>query len=88
MQRDEAKEMMLNYYLFKHTMLSLYRKHDTYVRMLFIDFSLAFNTIMPLKLITELVTSASTPPSVTGYWTSHQKTPDPGPLKFFVKNNL
>ena len=34
-------------------------KRNTYVRMLFIDYSSAFNTIMPSKLITKLRTLAS-----------------------------
>ena len=37
-----------------HTALSHLDKRNTYVRMLFIDYSLAFNTIVPSKLITEL----------------------------------
>ena len=35
-----------------HTALSHLDLRDTYVRMLFIDYSSAFNTIMPLKLVT------------------------------------
>ena len=34
-----------------HTLLSHLDKRNTYVRMLFIDYSSAFNTTVPLKLI-------------------------------------
>ena len=37
-----------------HTALSHMDKRNTYVRMLFIDHSSAFNTIVPSKLITKL----------------------------------
>jgi gmma-aminobutyric acid receptor subunit gamma/cGMP-dependent protein kinase 2 len=37
-----------------HTALSHLGKRNTYVRMLFIDYSSAFNTIVPSKLITKL----------------------------------
>ena len=37
-----------------HTALSHLDKRNTYVRMLFIDYSSAFNTIVPSKLITML----------------------------------
>ena len=37
-----------------HTALSHLDKRNTYVRMLFIDYSSAFNTIVPSKLIIEL----------------------------------
>jgi hypothetical protein len=37
-----------------HTALSHLNKRNTYVRMLFIDYSSAFNTVMPSKLITKL----------------------------------
>jgi hypothetical protein len=37
-----------------HTALSHLDKNNTYVRMLFIDYSSAFNTIVPSKLITKL----------------------------------
>jgi hypothetical protein len=37
-----------------HTALSHLDKRNTYVRMLFIDYSSAFNTIVPSKLITKL----------------------------------
>ncbi|KAK3522529.1 hypothetical protein QTP86_019102 [Hemibagrus guttatus] len=43
---------------------------DTYVRMLFIDFSSAFNTIIPQHLIENLSLLGPTPPSATGSWTS------------------
>ena len=39
-----------------HTALSHLDKMNTYVRMLFIDYSSAFNTIVPSKLITKLRT--------------------------------
>ena len=39
-----------------HTALSHLDKRNTYVRMLFIDNSSAFNTIVPMKLITKLRT--------------------------------
>jgi hypothetical protein len=39
-----------------HTALSHLDKRDTFVRMLFIDYSSVFNTIVPTKLITELRT--------------------------------
>ena len=39
-----------------HTALSHLEKRNTYVRMLFIDNSSAFNTIVPSKLITKLMT--------------------------------
>ena len=38
----------------RHTALSHLDKRNTYVRMLFIDYSLAFNTIVPSKLINKL----------------------------------
>ncbi|KAK3522295.1 hypothetical protein QTP86_001904 [Hemibagrus guttatus] len=43
---------------------------DTYVRMLFLDFSSAFNTIIPQHLIEKLSLLGLTPPSATGSWTS------------------
>jgi hypothetical protein len=39
-----------------HSALSHLDKRNTYVRMLFIDYSLTFNTIVPPKLITKLRT--------------------------------
>ena len=39
-----------------HTALSHLDKRNTYVRMLFIDYNSAFNTIVPSKLITKLRT--------------------------------
>jgi hypothetical protein len=39
-----------------HTTLSHLDKRNTYVRMLFIDYSSEFNTIVPSKLITNLRT--------------------------------
>ena len=54
-----------------HTDLSHLDKRNTYVRMLFIDFSSAFNTIVPSKLITKLRTlGLNTKHSATGSWTS------------------
>ena len=43
-------------YIALHTALSHLDKRNTYVRMLFIDYSSAFNTIVPSKLITKLRT--------------------------------
>ncbi|TWW53895.1 hypothetical protein D4764_0015580, partial [Takifugu flavidus] len=37
-----------------HSVLSHLDNKDTYARMLFIDFSSAFNTVIPSKLITKL----------------------------------
>ena len=39
-----------------HTALSHLDKRNTYVRMLFIDYSSAFNTLVPTKVITKLRT--------------------------------
>ena len=39
-----------------HTVLSHLDNRNTYVRMLFIDYRSAFNTIVPIKLITKLRT--------------------------------
>jgi hypothetical protein len=39
-----------------HTALSHLDKRNTYMRMLFIDYSSGFNTIVPSKLITKLMT--------------------------------
>ena len=39
-----------------HTALSHLDKRNTYVRMLFIDYSSAFNTIVPSKLVTKIRT--------------------------------
>jgi hypothetical protein len=52
-----------------HTALSHLDKRNSYVRMLFIDYSSACNIIVPSKLITKLRTWDLTPPSATGYWT-------------------
>jgi hypothetical protein len=43
-----------------HTALSHLDKRNTYVRMLFIDYSSAFNTIAPSKLITKLTLGLNT----------------------------
>jgi hypothetical protein len=40
----------------RHTVLSHLDKGNTYVRMLFIDYISAFNTIVPSKLINKLTT--------------------------------
>ena len=48
-----------------HTAIFHFDERNTYVRMLFIDYNLAFNTIVPSKLNTMLRT-----PSATGSWTS------------------
>lgn len=40
--------------LTSHTALSHLDKGNTYVRMLFIDYSSAFNTIVPAKLVLKL----------------------------------
>ena len=47
---DDANSITL------HTALSHLDKRNTYVRMLFIDYSSAFNTIVPIKLISKLRT--------------------------------
>jgi hypothetical protein len=49
-------------------------KRNTYVRMLFIDYSSAFNTIVHAKLIHKLRTLA-TPPPATVSWTSRWAAP-------------
>jgi hypothetical protein len=49
-----------------HTALSHLDKRNTYVRMLFIDYSTVFNTIVPTQLITKLRTLGLTPSSATG----------------------
>jgi hypothetical protein len=47
------------------------KEHLQYVRMLLIDYSSAFNSIEPKKLITKLRTlGLESPPSATGSWTS------------------
>ncbi|XP_052359740.1 uncharacterized protein LOC127919950 [Oncorhynchus keta] len=53
-----------------HTALSHLDKRNTYVGMLFIDYSSAFNTIVPSKLVLKLETLGLDPPCATGYWTS------------------
>ena len=52
-----------------HTALSYLDKRNTYVRMLFVDYSSAFNTIVPSKLIISLRAWVSTPPCAIGSWT-------------------
>ena len=44
-----------------HTALTHLDKRNTYVRMLFIDYNLAFNTIIPSKLIIKLETLGLAP---------------------------
>ena len=56
-----------------HTALSHMDKRNTYVRMLFIYYSSAFNTIVPSKLITKIRTLG--PPSATGSWISCPAAP-------------
>ncbi|CDQ63293.1 unnamed protein product [Oncorhynchus mykiss] len=53
-----------------HTALTHLDKRNTYVRMLFIDYSSAFNTIVPSKLVIKFETLGLDPPCATGYWTS------------------
>ena len=53
-----------------HNALSYLDKRNTYVRMLFIDYNSAFNTIVPSKLIIKLGALGLNPPSATGSWTS------------------
>jgi hypothetical protein len=53
-----------------HTALSHLDKRNIYVRMLFIDYSSAFNTIVPSNLIIKLGPWVSTLPCATGSWTS------------------
>ncbi|CDQ89637.1 unnamed protein product, partial [Oncorhynchus mykiss] len=53
-----------------HTALTHLDKRNTYVRMLFIDYSSAFNTIVPSKLVIKLETLGLDPACATGYWTS------------------
>ena len=57
-----------------HSALSLLEKLNTYVRMLFIDFSSGFNTIVPSKLINKLRTLA-TPCSLMTAWPGTTPTP-------------
>ena len=58
-----------------HTALSHMDKRNACVRMLFIDYSSVFNTIVPSKLNTKLRYWDETPPSATGSWTSWRATP-------------
>jgi gmma-aminobutyric acid receptor subunit gamma/cGMP-dependent protein kinase 2 len=53
-----------------HTALSHLDKRNTYVRMLFIDYSSAKNTTVPSKLIIKLEALGLTPPCAIGSWTS------------------
>ena len=52
-----------------HTALAHPDKRNTYVRMLFIDYSSAFNIIVPSKLIIKLETLGLNPPCAIGSWT-------------------
>lgn len=45
-----------------HSVLSHLDNNDTYARMLFIDFSSAFNTVIPSKLVTKLTDLGITAP--------------------------
>ena len=56
-----------------HSALSHLDKRNTYVRMLFIDYSSACNTIMPSKLITKVRTLGLN--TATGSWTSRRAAP-------------
>jgi hypothetical protein len=51
-----------------HTALSHLDNRNTHVRIIFIDYSSAFHTKVPSKLINKLRTK--TPPFATGSWTS------------------
>jgi hypothetical protein len=53
-----------------HTALSHLDKRNTFVRMLFIDYSSVFNTIVPSMLITKLRFLVLNTSSATGSWTS------------------
>ena len=57
-----------------HTALSHLDKRNTYVRMLFIDYSSAFNTIVPSKFIIKLGALGLNLPCETGSWTSRRTT--------------
>lgn len=52
-----------------HPSLAHLDKKDNYVKMLFVDFSAAFNTFIPQQLITKMCLLGLTTPPVTGYWT-------------------
>jgi hypothetical protein len=58
-----------------HTALCHLDKRNTYVRMLFIDYSSAFNTIVPSKLIITLEALGLNPPCATGSWNSWRAAP-------------
>ena len=53
-----------------HTALSHLDKRNTYERMLFIDYSSAFNTIVPSKLIIKLEALGLNPPCAIVSWIS------------------
>ncbi|KAI3373570.1 hypothetical protein L3Q82_022165, partial [Scortum barcoo] len=62
-----------------HTALSHLDQRDTYVRMLFIDYSSAFNTIVPSKLVTKLRRGTRPPLHQRDYGgESQQLQPDSG----------
>ena len=49
-----------------HSILEHLDNKDTYARLVFIDYSSAFNTIIPTRLISNFVAWGSAPPSATG----------------------
>ncbi len=55
-----------------HTALSHLENKNTYVRMLFVDYSSAFNTIVPATLVEKLQTLDWTDLCAAGSWTSWQ----------------
>ncbi|KAK3549051.1 hypothetical protein QTP70_029512, partial [Hemibagrus guttatus] len=60
-----------------HLALTHLDNKDSYLRMLFIDFSSAFNSIIPQYLIEKLSLLGLTPPSANGSWTSRSGTASP-----------
>lgn len=55
------------------TILSHLDRRNSYARILFIDFSLAFNNIIPQQLKEKLSLLGQAPLFVTRFWTSSQK---------------
>ncbi len=55
-----------------HTALSHLENKNTYVRMLFVDYSSAFNTIVPATLVAKLQTLGLNRSLCSGSWTSWQ----------------
>ena len=53
-----------------HSALTHLESRNTCIRMLFIDFSFAFNTVIPTRLVTKLSDLGISTPCVTGSWTS------------------